>query len=145
MKKEPSNNMKAVLVFTQHAMLREIIEPALNIEKDAINWKLFNYHGQSGGVQTVLSWIYCLFCDSLPPSDWGYRDPFDGMFSLDRDIQVLILQALGARHDFLRVIVGDRPKSDFQTIIESMAKQAFEDHDKQPKLDVTVKDDDETD
>lgn len=120
---EPSSNMKAVLVLASHKNLQPILEPALNIERDSIDWNRFGYGGQSGGVQTVLSWAYCLFCDELPPKDWNYRDPFDGFFSLDRDIQILVLQAMATRHGFVRLTVEDKPKSDFQKMVEGFGEQ----------------------
>jgi hypothetical protein len=119
---EPSSNMKAVLVIAQNKNIGPIITPALNIERDSINWEMLRYGGQSGGVQAALSWAYCLFCDELPPKDWNYRDPFEGFFSLDREIQVLILQAMAARHGFINLIVEDRPKSDFQKLVEDFGK-----------------------
>lgn len=121
--KNPSSNMKAVLVLASHKNLKPILEPALNIERDSINWERFGYGGQSGGVQTALSWAYCLFCDELPPKDWGYRDPFDGFFSLDRDIQVLVLQAMASRHGFLSLSVEDRPKSNLEKMYDEMAEK----------------------
>lgn len=121
-----SSNMKAVLVLAQHKNLRPILEPALNIERDSINWELFGYGGQSGGVQTVLSWAYCLFCDELPPKEWNYRDPFDGFFSLDRDIQVLVFKAMSVRHGFLDLSVKDKPKSNIELALEQMGQQMSE-------------------
>lgn len=118
-----SSNMKAVLTLAQHKNLCGILVPALNVERDSINWELFGYGGQSGGVQTVLSWAYCLFCDELPPKDWNYRDPFDGFFSLDRDIQVLIFKAMALRHGFLDLSVVDRPKSDIELAMDKMTAQ----------------------
>lgn len=118
-----SSNMKAVLTLAQHKNLRGILVPALNVERDSINWDSFGYHGQSGGVQTVLSWAYCLFCDELPPKDWNYRDPFDGFFSVDRDIQVLIFKAMALRHGFLDLSVVDKPKSNFELMYEQMGEQ----------------------
>lgn len=122
-----SSNMKPVLILAQHKNLRDILVPALNIERDAINWELFGYGGQSGGVQVVLSWVYCLFCDELPPKDWNYRDPFDGFFSLDRDIQVLVLKAMASRHGFLDLTVVDKPKSDFELLYYKMGEQFAKD------------------
>lgn len=124
---EPSSNMKAVLLLASHKSLKPILEPALNIERDSIKWELFGYGGQSGGVQTVLSWAYCLFCDELPPKDWNYRDPFDGFFSLDRDLQVLVFQAMAIRHGFVSLSVEDRPKSDFQKMVEGFGDQMAKD------------------
>lgn len=115
-----SNNMKAVLILAKHKNLGPILTPALNIERDSINWDRFGYAGQSGGVQVALSWAYCLFCDEVPPKDWGYRDPFQGFFSLDRDIQVLILQAMATRNDFISLSVEDRPKSSFEKMYEEI-------------------------
>lgn len=124
---ESSSNMKAVLVLASHKNLRPILEPALNIERDSIDWDRFGYGGQSGGVQTVLSWAYCLFCDELPPKDWNFRDPFDGFFNLDQDIQVLVLQAMATRHGFMKHTVEDRPKSDFQKMVEGFGEQMAKD------------------
>lgn len=124
---EPSSNMKAVLVLAQNKNLKPILTPALNIERDSINWESFGYGGQSGGVQTALSWAYCLFCDELPPKDWNYRDPFDGFFSLDREIQILILQAMATRHGFVELTVEDKPKSDFQKMVEGFGEQMAKD------------------
>ncbi len=118
-----SSNMKAVLIIAQHKNLRPIIEPALNIERDSIDWNRFGYGGQSGGVQTALSWAYCLFCDELPPKDWGYRDPFDGFFNLDRDIQILVLQAMATRHGFVKLTVEDRPKSNIEKMYDEMSEK----------------------
>ena len=125
--KEPSSNMKAVLVLARHKDLESIITPALNIERDSIDWSRFGYSSQSGGVQTILSWAYCLFCDELPPKYWGYRDPFVGFFSLDRDIKVLILQAMGRRHGFIEPTIKDKPKGNFQRIIEGLGEQMQKD------------------
>lgn len=122
-----SSNMKAVLVLAQHKTLGPILKPALNIERDSINWEFFGYGGQSGGVQTALSWAYCLFCDELPPKEWGFRDPFDGFFSLDRDIQILVLQAMAARHGFLELSVKDKPKSQIELAVEQMSQQFVRD------------------
>jgi hypothetical protein len=90
--------MKAVLVLTRHKVLGKILTPALNIERDSINWQHFGYGGQSGQIQTVLSFVYCIFCDSLPPAHWGFRDPFEGFCSLDPDIQVLLIESMAVRH-----------------------------------------------
>ncbi len=123
---KPSDNMKSILVLTKHKNLKNILEPALNVERDKIDWDSFSYHAQSGGVQAVLSWVYCLFCDEVPPQDWNYRDPFNSFFSLDRDIQILILQALSVRHGFLDLSVKDRPKSNLELALEQMAKNMDE-------------------
>lgn len=124
---ETSSNMKAVLVLAKHKNLGQVLNPSLNIERDSINWESLGYGGQSGGVQTALSWAYCLFCDELPPKDWGFRDPFDGFGNLDRDIQVLILQAMATRHGFLELTVKDKPKSGIQQMIENMGEQMVKD------------------
>ncbi len=119
--------MKSVLVLAQHKNLGLILKPALNIERDSINWESLGYGGQSGGVQTALSWAYCLFCDELPPKDWNYRDPFDGFGNLDRDIQVLIFQAMAIRQGFVSLTVEDQPKSGIQQMIEKMGEQMVKD------------------
>lgn len=118
----PSNNMKSVLILANHKLLKGIILPNLNVERDKIDWNNLNYHAQSGGVQALLSWVYCLFCDEVPPKEWGYRDPFESFFSLDRDIQVLILQALSVRHGFLELSLKDKPKSAIELMLEQMSK-----------------------
>lgn len=123
----PSSNMKAVLVLAQHKNLGLTLKPALNIERDSISWESLGYGGQSGGVQTALSWAYCLFCDELPPKDWNYRDPFDGFGNLDRDIQVLIFQAMAIRQGFVSLTVEDQPKSGIQQMIEKMGEQMVKD------------------
>jgi len=122
-----SPNMKAVLVLASHRILRAILEPAINVERDSIKWESFGYGGQSGGVQTALSWAYCLFCDELPPKEWNYRDPFEGFFSLDRDLQVLVLKAMSIRHGFLELTVKDKPKSEIESALEQISQQMFED------------------
>ena len=119
--------MKAVLVLAQHKNLGLTLKPALNIERDSISWESLGYGGQSGGVQTALSWAYCLFCDELPPKDWNYRDPFDGFGNLDRDIQVLIFQAMAIRQGFVSLTVEDQPKSGIQQMIEKMGEQMVKD------------------
>lgn len=121
-----SSNMKAVIVLASHENLRPIIEPALNIERDSINWEALGYGSQSGGLQTVLSWAYCIFCDELPPKEWNYRDPFEGFFSLDRDIQILVLKAMSVRHGFLELSVTDKPKSDIELALKKMGQQISE-------------------
>ena len=118
--KEASTNMKAVQVLAEHKWLNKIITPALNIERDEIDWESFGYAGQPGSIQTILSWAYCLFCDVLQPKDWGYRDPFDGFFSLDRDIQVLMFKAMALRHGFLGIELKDKPKSGFMEQMKKM-------------------------
>lgn len=115
---EPSSNMKPILILCNHPSLKPIILPTINIERDSIDWERLGYHGQSGGVQTVISWMYCLFCDSLPPKEWNYRDPFDGFFALDREIQILVFEAFAIRHGFIKISLEDRPKSKFQLAIE---------------------------
>lgn len=123
----PSPNMKAVLVLAQHKYFGPIIKPALDVERDSVDWTALGYGGQSGGTQTLISWCYCLFCDELPPKEWGYRDPFEGFGSLDRDIQVLLFQAQAALHGFVSLSVEDEPKSDLQKMIKGFAEQMEKD------------------
>ena len=125
--KKPSSNMKAALVLAQHKYLGPIITPALNIENDSINWPLLGYHGQSGSTQTVLSFLYCLFTDSVPPEDWKFRDPFEGLNGLDRDIMVLVFQAMAARYGFVSLSVEDQPKSNVQKMVEGFGEQMAKD------------------
>lgn len=120
---EPSSNMKAVLVLTQNKNLEGILKPVLNIERDSIKWDSLNYGGQSGGIQSALSWAYCFFCDELPPKEWNFRDPFDGFFSMDRDLQALVLQAMATRHGFIKITIEDRPKSEFEKMVEGFGEQ----------------------
>ena len=123
---QPSANMKAVLVLAQHKTLGPILKPALDVENDSIKWERLHYGGQSGGVQIALSWAYCLFCDEPPPVNWNYRNPFE-LGNLDRDMVVLIFQALSVRHDFISLSVEDKPKSDFQKMVEGFGDQMVKD------------------
>jgi hypothetical protein len=122
----PSSNMKAVLVLAEHKHLNKLITPALNIERDSINWDYFGYHGQSHGVQAALSWAYCLFCDEVPPVDWNYRDPFGAFFSMDRSLQEVALKAMAIRHGFVSMTLEDRPKSDFEHFVEKFSEKMAE-------------------
>lgn len=120
---QPSSNMKAVLVLAEHKNLNRLLMPALNIERDSINWDHFGYHGQSHGIQAALSWAYCLFCDEVPPVEWNYRDPISAFFSMDRDLQEVALKAMAIRHGFVSMTLEDRPKSEFELLVEGFGEK----------------------
>lgn len=120
---QPSSNMKAVLVLAENKKLHYLVMPALNIERDYIDWNRFGYHGQSHGIQAALSWAYCLFCDEVPPVEWNYRDPFSAFFSMDRDLQESVFKAMAIRHGFLSIKLEDRPKSNFQILVEEFGEE----------------------
>lgn len=76
---EPSSNMKAVLLLASHKNLKSILEPALNIERDSINW-LVRLPRAKAVVQTVLRGLIAFSSDEVPPKDWTTGDPFEGFF-----------------------------------------------------------------
>ena len=125
---EPSSNMKAVLIIAEHKELGKILTPLLNIERDEIDWERLNkYEGTlSGGFRAAISWAVCLFCDEVPPEDWGYRDPFGSFGAMDRELQALVMKALALRHGYLAVSLTDKPKSGLQELLELKEKELTE-------------------
>lgn len=90
---EASNNRMAVQMICRHKAIGKILEPLLNTERDEIDWKRISYGSLPGRYQAAISWAFSLFCDRVPPTDWSYRDPFESFGVMDRDIQVLALEA----------------------------------------------------
>lgn len=123
MNNEQSTNMKSVIELLNNSYIRSNLATAIDVDSDIIYWDKFNYHSKPSSLQTVISWIYCLYFDEIPPLDWSYRDPFDGFFSLDRDIQTLIFKAMAIRHGYLDFTLIDKPKSDFEKIFEKQQEE----------------------
>lgn len=123
--REPSSNMLAVLTIANDRNFGPIIAPWIDVERDSIDWSKLHYGSQSGSMQAAISWAYCLFCDEVPPHDWNYRDPFEAFFSMDRSLQVLVMQAIAARHGFLSLDVQDRPKSNIEEAIDKLTRMSL--------------------
>lgn len=117
-----SANMKAVLVIAQHKEIGAILNPLIDLDREEIHWERLSYAVLPGGYQTALSWVYCVFCDGVPPLDWNFRDPFDNFALMDRDIQILCMQALALRHGFLEFHVKDKPESEIMKFLKIMEK-----------------------
>lgn len=117
---EASSNMRAVQIMCRHKAIGKILDPLLNIERDEIEWKKISYGGLPGGYQAAISWVFAVFCDHAPPEDWNYRDPFDSFGNMDRDIQVLAIEAIAIRHGFISVNLEDKAKGPFHSILEKM-------------------------
>lgn len=124
-RKEPSPNMLAILTMAKDKNFGPIITPTIDVERDSIDWPRLHYGSQSGSMQAAISWAYCLFCDEVPPHDWNYRDPFGAFFSMDRSLQVLVIQAIAARHGFLGLDVRDRPKSNIEEAVDELTRMSL--------------------
>lgn len=118
-----SSNMRAVLVLLGKKDIRKLLGPLMNIERDEIDWNKISYGSLPGGFQSALSWAFSLFCDEVPPQDWGWRDPFSSFGVMDRDLQILALKGLGVRHGFIEVNVKDKPPGPFQKYLMDMEKK----------------------
>ena len=101
----PSGNMRAVLIICENPRIGARVKPYLNIERDTMDWEglMAVNKGADGGLKTALSWMYCLWCDNLPPKSFKLRDPFDGFGSLDRDVQLLIIKAMASRYELTKI------------------------------------------
>ena len=91
---EMSNAMKAILMIAEHKVMKDVLKPALDIERDEIHWDKIDRGGLSGGQRTAVSWAYAIWTDSQIDLSKGMRDPFEGFRSLDRDLQFKIIGAL---------------------------------------------------
>jgi len=132
-----SSNMRAVLVLLGKKELRKLLGPLMNIERDEIDWKKINYGSLPGGFQSALSWGFSLFCDEVPPEDWGWRDPFSSFGVMDRDLQILALKGLGVRQGFLEVDVKDKSPGPIQKYLMEMEKKLskeMQDEEKRKKI-----------
>jgi hypothetical protein len=86
--------MKAVLMIAGHPAMKDILMPAIEIERDEIRWEKISMGGLSGGQRTALSWAYAIWTDSQIDPSRGMRDPFEGFRSMDRDLQFKVIGAL---------------------------------------------------
>jgi hypothetical protein len=92
-----SNEMKAVLMIAEHPAMKDILMPAIDIDRDEIRWDRIDMPGLSGGQRTALSWAYAIWTGSQIDPSTGMRDPFDGFRSMDRSLQVSVIGALAVR------------------------------------------------
>ncbi len=105
-----SNQMKALMMLANHPRLEHILAPAIDVKREEFHWRKINYGVLSGGQKVALSWAYCIWEDKQIP-EWnesdakekfalrdGVRDPIAAFGVLDRELQVLMLQALLVRH-----------------------------------------------
>lgn len=127
----PSVNMQAVLVLCEHKGIEKVFAGKINIERDEIDWNKIAYGSLPGGYQVAVSWAYALFCDEVKNlEEFGYRDPFDGFSTMDRDIQVLVFKAMALRHGFVKLTLEDKPDSPFVKILKDLEAGMDKDHKK---------------
>ena len=89
-----SKAMKAVMMIADHPAMKDVLKPALDIERDEVHWDKIAVGGLSGGQRTAIAWAYAIWTDSQIDLSNGMRDPFEGFRSLDRDLQFKIIGAL---------------------------------------------------
>lgn len=102
MKRQPSTQLRAILVIVNYPALKPIILPVIDFDTETIFFEELGYGALSGGIKTAVTWIYCIWTDELPPREWGWRDPFEGFGVMDSELQQLILRAMLFRHGRLR-------------------------------------------
>lgn len=92
-----TNTMKAVLMIAEHRTMKDIMMPAIDVERDEIRWNKIDPVGLSSGQRTALSWAYAIWTSAQVDLSKGMRDPFDGFRSMDRDLQLSVIGALAVR------------------------------------------------
>ena len=76
-----SNAMKAIVMIADHKAMKDVLKPALDVERDEIHWDKIDMGGLSGGQRTAISWAYAIWTDSQIDPAKGMRDPFEGFRS----------------------------------------------------------------
>ena len=92
-----SSAMKAILMIAEHPAMKDILMPAMDVDRDEIHWDKIDPSGLSGGQRTALSWAYAIWTDAQVDSSTGMRDPFEGFRSMDRALQFCVIGALARR------------------------------------------------
>lgn len=98
-----------ILPILEDSIIKNKMAPVLNLEKEEIHFDQINYGALSSGEQTVISWLYLLWKDELPPEGW--RSPFESFSNLDTSIQRKILTAMIDRYSALNSFSFERKKS----------------------------------
>lgn len=95
-----------ILPILEDSIIKEKMAHAVNLEKEEIYFDKINYGAFSGGEQTIISWLYLLWKDDLPPEGW--RNPFEGFSNLDTNLQRKILTAMVDRYSTLKSFSFER-------------------------------------
>jgi hypothetical protein len=106
-----TKQMQALLTIATHPSLEEVLLPAINISREEFNLQKVKYETLSTGIQTAVSWAWCIWKDmQTSNTDEGIRDPFEGFGNMSRDLQRLVLHALLVRHGYPMVHVSTESK-----------------------------------
>lgn len=89
--------LRAVLrIFNYDDELRTKALPHVNIERRSINWPKIWANDFGGGHSTAVVWAQAIWCDRVETKS----DPFDRAFSMDLELQRVVIEALAIRWGF---------------------------------------------
>lgn len=95
-----------ILPILEDSIIKDKMAHAVNFEKEEIFFDKINYGVLSGGEKTVISWLYLLWKDEMPPEGW--RSPFESFGNLDTSMQKKILTAMMDRYSTLKSFSFER-------------------------------------
>ena|ERR1700692_2151608 len=89
-----STQLEAVLmILNADPNLMERVRPFINIETETISWEPLLKMGLGSGHRGAITWAYGIWVDEPRPGS----NPFYAALSLDPNLQVAVLKALGLR------------------------------------------------
>ena len=52
--------MKAILMIADHKAMKDVLKPAIDVERDEVRWEKIDFGVLSGGQRTAISWAYAI-------------------------------------------------------------------------------------